>query len=153
MSNRSGHEASSQLMNHAFRKDSFYNHSLNAAAKLDAERDEYRVSSAFLGICALALMAVPQGVFTREGRTTPTGHHDEGLPRTLRRLREFSMEFSERACRVAIGTQTHEDPKCKVLGQMLAFSEYYANKRQRLREEEAAQTALSIAPSSVVTRA
>ncbi|KAG8914314.1 Microtubule-nucleating Tub4p (gamma-tubulin) complex component, partial [Tulasnella sp. 408] len=123
------------LMNHAFRKDSFYNHSLNAAAKLDAERDEYR------------------GVFTREGRTTPTGHHDEGLPRTLRRLREFSMEFSERACRVAIGTQTHEDPKCKVLGQMLAFSEYYANKRQRLREEEAAQAALSIAPSSVVTRA
>ncbi|KAG9010845.1 Microtubule-nucleating Tub4p (gamma-tubulin) complex component [Tulasnella sp. 427] len=119
----------------SLRKDSFYNHSLNAAAKLDAERDEYR------------------GVFTREGRTTPIGHHDDGLPRTLRRLREFSTDFSERACRVAIGTQTHEDPKCKVLGQILAFSDYYASKRQRLREEEAAQgQAMSMAPS-VITRA
>ncbi|KAG8978978.1 Microtubule-nucleating Tub4p (gamma-tubulin) complex component [Tulasnella sp. 425] len=116
--------------------DSFHNHSLNVAARLDAERDEYR------------------GVYTREGRTTPVSRHDEGLQRTLRRLREFSTEFSERACRVAIGTQTHEDSKCKVLGQMLAFSDYYANKRQRLREEETAQAqGLSIAPSSVGTRA
>lgn len=76
--------------------------------------------------------------------TTPDPHEarrasdSDNVSRILRRLREYSVEFSERALNVALGVQVHEDGDCKFLGMMLAFSDFYSNKRQRIKGEQMA---------------
>jgi len=105
--------------------DSLYNYSLNEAARHDAARDQAR------------------GVFTTpdnlESRRTPD---PDNLPRILWRIREYRLEFSERALNVALGVQAHEDGDCKFLGVMLAFSDFYANKRQKMRGEQTLASAV-----------
>ncbi|KAG8904031.1 Microtubule-nucleating Tub4p (gamma-tubulin) complex component [Tulasnella sp. 403] len=93
--------------------DSLYNYSLSEAARID--------------------MGVYTNASAREGRRTP---ESDTLLRTLHRIKEYSVKFSDRAVHVAIPIQAHDDPKCKVLGHILAFSDFYPNKRQRMREEQ-----------------
>lgn len=66
--------------------------------------------------------------------------------RTLRRLREYGTDFSAKVLNIVIGVQGHEDSECRVLGQMLAFSDFYNKKKQQLKEA-------ANAASSVVTAA
>jgi len=97
--------------------DGLYNHALNEAARLDSKRDQER------------------GVHTvnHGGRRTPDP--SDSLSRTLRCVREYSTAFSGRALAVVNAVQNHEDGVCKVLWQMLVFSDFYTKKSQRMKEE------------------
>ncbi|KAG9032231.1 Microtubule-nucleating Tub4p (gamma-tubulin) complex component [Tulasnella sp. JGI-2019a] len=101
--------------------DSLYNHSLNEAARRDAVKDQAR-----------GVITAPENADVHRRASD-----SDNVSRILRRIREYSTDFSERAMNVALGVQSHEDGECKFLGVMLAFSDFYANKRQRMKGEQA----------------
>ncbi|KAG8860111.1 Microtubule-nucleating Tub4p (gamma-tubulin) complex component [Tulasnella sp. 330] len=107
--------------------DSLYNHSLNEAARRDTAKDQAR------------------GVITTPDNSDNTRRalDSDNLSRILRRIREYSKDFSERALHVAVGVQNHEDGDCKFLGMMLAFSDFYSNKRLKMKGEQAVSVAVS----------
>lgn len=83
---------------------------------------------------------IRQGVVTTPDNSDAArrASDSDNVARILRRIREYSTDFSERALHVALGVQNHEDGDVKFLGVMLAFSDFYSNKRLRLKGEQTA---------------
>jgi len=64
----------------------------------------------------------------------------ENLPRVLRRVREYSTSFSERAQSIVHSLQTHPDLDCRFLAVRLSFSDYYKSRKELRADMESNKT-------------
>jgi gamma-tubulin complex component 3 len=64
----------------------------------------------------------------------------ENIPRVLRRVREYSTSFSERAQGIVHSLQTHPDLDCRFLAVRLSFSDYYKSRKELRAEMESNKT-------------
>lgn len=100
--------------------ESLYNYCLAEAARVDSERDHDR------------------GVFTLpDANPLSTSHKSADLPRILRRVKEYSGLFSERAQAIVHSLQVHQDLDCRFLSIRLNFSDFYRTKKELKAAAEA----------------
>jgi gamma-tubulin complex component 3 len=62
------------------------------------------------------------------------------LPRILRRVKEYSGLFSERAQAIVHALQLHQDLDCRFLSVRLNFSDFYRSRKELKAAAEAAQS-------------
>ncbi|GLB33853.1 putative gamma-tubulin complex DGRIP91 SPC98 component [Lyophyllum shimeji] len=93
--------------------DNFYNYCLTESSRRDEQLD------------------VQRGVFTgRRGHDEEGAQPSDALPGLLRRLKEYSSSFSERAQTIVHHLQVHADLDCRFLGVRLSFSDFYKSKKE-----------------------
>jgi gamma-tubulin complex component 3 len=64
----------------------------------------------------------------------------DNLPRILRRVREYSTSFSDRAQSIVHSLQTHPDLDCRFLAIRLSFSDYYKSRKELKGETDSNKT-------------
>lgn len=94
-------------------------------------------------VCSISVL---QGVFTMpDSNPLSTSHKSaENLPRILRRVKEYSGLFSERAQAIVHSLQVHQDLDCRFLSIRLNFSDFYRTKKE-LKAASDAQNAAKLA--------
>ncbi|KAG8821864.1 Microtubule-nucleating Tub4p (gamma-tubulin) complex component [Serendipita sp. 399] len=94
--------------------ETLYNYCLAEAARADSERDHDR------------------GVFTMPETDQLSASHKSAdyLPRILRRVKEYSGLFSERAQSIVHALQVHQDLDCRFLSVRLNFSDFYKTRKE-----------------------
>ncbi|KAG8759034.1 Microtubule-nucleating Tub4p (gamma-tubulin) complex component [Serendipita sp. 396] len=94
--------------------ETLYNYCLAEAARADSERDHDR------------------GVYTMPETDQLSASHKsaDSLPRILRRVKEYSGLFSERAQSIVHALQVHQDLDCRFLSVRLNFSDFYRTRKE-----------------------
>ncbi|CAG7846630.1 Spindle pole body component alp6 AltName: Full=Altered polarity protein 6 [Serendipita indica DSM 11827] len=93
--------------------ETLYNYCLAEAARADSERDHDR------------------GVFTiSESDGLGASKSADNLPRILRRVKEYSGLFTERAQAIVHSLQLHQDLDCRFLSVRLNFSDFYKTRKE-----------------------
>ncbi|KDQ17332.1 hypothetical protein BOTBODRAFT_64327 [Botryobasidium botryosum FD-172 SS1] len=101
--------------------DNLYNHSLAEAGRRDNLRDKDR------GIFETPL----------DEDAARNANPSESLPRILRRIKDYSLAFSDRALAIVVALNSHPDLDCKFLGVRLSFSDFYRAKKEQLQLQHA----------------